>query len=235
MVDQDVGTAIQCLLIFPIERGAPSSRLSWIPAAKLLTNCSSKSSKMHIGRPPTVSLSPGVFMFSPSQARTRLADALQTIYDQITPATEVRPEKRAKLGDNCLQAPAVVAIAAHSEPGGKISRLDELCSTACAVQNLLLSAHQRGLGSFWATPPVACSQEFTTWLGLDSTHCSLGLVFLGYAKDSPAPSIRVPWRNASPSTRLEFARLWPENGGDAFMISRDGRWQSALRGNARAS
>jgi nitroreductase len=60
------------------------------------------------------------------------------------------------------------------------------------VQNLLLSAHQRGLGSFWATPPVACSQEFTTWLGLDSTNCSLGLVFLGYVKDSPAPSIRVP-------------------------------------------
>jgi nitroreductase len=127
-----------------------------------------------------------------SQARTRLANALQTIYDQITPVTEVRPDKRAKLSDNCLQAPAVVAVAAHSEPGGKISRLDELCSTACAVQNLLLSAHQRGLGSFWATPPVACSQEFTTWLGLDSTHCSLGLVFLGYAKDSPAPPIRVP-------------------------------------------
>jgi nitroreductase len=126
------------------------------------------------------------------QARARLAAALQTLYDQITPVTEVRPEKRAKLGENCLQAPVVVAIAAHSEPGGKISRLDELCSTACAVQNLLLSAHQRGLGSFWATPPVACSQEFTTWLGLDSTHCSLGLVFLGYANDSPAPSIRVP-------------------------------------------
>jgi nitroreductase len=126
------------------------------------------------------------------EARTRLAGALQTIYDQITSVAETRPEKRAKLRDNCLQAHAVVAVAAHSEAGGKISRLDELCSTACAVQNLLLSAHQRGLGSFWATPPVACSQEFTAWLGLDSAHCSLGLVFLGYAKDSPAPSVRVP-------------------------------------------
>jgi nitroreductase len=127
-----------------------------------------------------------------SEGRARLAGALQALYDQITPVTAVRLEKRSKLRDNCLQAQAVVAVAAHSEPGGKISRLDELCSTACAVQNLLLSAHQRGLGSFWATPPVACSPEFTAWLGLDSTHCSLGLVFLGYAKDSPAPSIRVP-------------------------------------------
>jgi len=126
------------------------------------------------------------------QARARLAEVLQSLYDRITPVTEVRPEKRAKLGDNCLHASAVVAVVAHSEPAGKISRLDELCSTACAVQNLLLSAHQRGLGSFWATPPVACSQEFTTWLGLDAADCSLGLVFLGYAKGSPAPSIRLP-------------------------------------------
>lgn len=127
------------------------------------------------------------------EARTRLADALQTLYDQITPAAEIRPEKRARLRENSNQAQAIVAIAAHFEPGGKVSRLDELCSTACAVQNLLLSAHQRGLGSFWATPPVACSQEFTAWLGLDSTHCSLGLVFLGYPREKPASgSIRVP-------------------------------------------
>ena len=55
---------LKCLLIFPIARGAPSSRLSWIPVGKLLTNFSSKSSKTLIGRPPTVSLSPGAFMFS---------------------------------------------------------------------------------------------------------------------------------------------------------------------------
>jgi nitroreductase len=127
------------------------------------------------------------------EARNRLADALQTLYDRLTPAAEVRPEKRTKLRKNPNQAPAVIAVAAHLGAGGKVSKLDELCSTACAVQNLLLSAHQRGLGSFWATPPIACSQEFVTWLGLDSTCCSLGLVFLGYPKEGSEPkSIRVP-------------------------------------------
>jgi nitroreductase len=127
------------------------------------------------------------------EARNRLSEALQTLYDQITPAAEVRPEKRAKLRKNSNLAQAVIAVAAHLDPGGKVSNLDELCSTACAVQNLLLSAHQRGLGSFWATPTVACSQEFVAWLGLDSTYCSLGLVFLGYPKEGSEPkSIRVP-------------------------------------------
>jgi nitroreductase len=127
------------------------------------------------------------------EARTRLADALETLYDQITPAIDVRPEKRAKLRQSLHQAKAIVAVAAHVELGGKISQLDEICGTACAVQNLLLSAHQRGLGSFWSTTPVACSREFTDWLGLDSTHRSLGLVFLGYPKEGAAPkSSRVP-------------------------------------------
>jgi nitroreductase len=71
--------------------------------------------------------------------------------------------------------------------------MDELCAAACAVQNLLLSAHQRGIGSFWSTPPVACHEGFTAWLGLDARHTSLGLVYLGYPTAGPAPtSSRVP-------------------------------------------
>lgn len=125
--------------------------------------------------------------------RARLADALQSLYDQTTAANEVRPEKRAKLREGLLQAPACVAVSALTDSGGKISRTDELCATACAVQNLLLSAHQRGIGSFWSTSPVTCHELFTKWLGLDARHTSLGLVYLGYPKIGEAPRThRVP-------------------------------------------
>lgn len=125
--------------------------------------------------------------------RGRLADELQALYDKTTPQGEIRQEKRAKLRDGVLQAPVCIGVAALTEGGDKISRLDEICATACAVQNLLLSAHQRGVGSFWSTPPVACHEEFTRWLGLDSRHESLGLVYLGYPRDGVAPrSVRVP-------------------------------------------
>ncbi len=127
------------------------------------------------------------------EGRARLADALQSLYDRTTPQGEIRPEKRAKLRDNLLQAPACIAVAALTESGGKVSRLDELCAAACAVQNILLSAHQRGLGSFWSTPPVACSAEFGAWLGLDGRHTCMGLVYLGYPKEGYEPtSVRVP-------------------------------------------
>lgn len=126
-------------------------------------------------------------------ARARLAEALQLLYDRTTPEGEVQPQKRAKLRDSLLQAPVCVAVSALTESGGKISKSDEICATACAVQNLMLSAHQRGIGSFWSTSPVSCHEEFTAWLGLDARHTSLGLVYLGFPKDGVSPgSTRVP-------------------------------------------
>lgn len=125
--------------------------------------------------------------------RVRLADALQSIYDTTTPSGEIRPDKRTKLRDGVLQAPVCIAVSALTDTGGRISKLDEICATACAVQNLMLSAHQRGVGSYWSTPPVACQAAFTDWLGFDSRHTAMGLVYLGYPKEGQSPgSSRAP-------------------------------------------
>jgi len=127
------------------------------------------------------------------EGRVRLADALQSLYATTTAAADIQPEKMAKLREGPLQAPVCIAVSALTESGGKISRLDELCATACAVENLMLSAHQRGIGSFWSTPPVACHEALTRWLGLDPRHTPMGLIYLGYAKAGVAPSsTRVP-------------------------------------------
>ncbi len=127
------------------------------------------------------------------EARARLAEGLERLYDELTAPSERREDKRAKLRANVSTAPVAVAIAARVEPGGKISELDEIAATSCAVQNLLLSAHQRGLGSFWSTPPIACSQDFAAWLGLDECHRCLGIVYLGYPLAGLSPtSSRLP-------------------------------------------
>ncbi len=126
-------------------------------------------------------------------ARRRLAAGLETLYDRVTPELERRPDKRAKLGANVLGAPVVIAVAMRLDPAGKVTELDETAATCCAVENLMLSAHQRGLGSFWSTPPVALSSDFADWLGLDAGHRCLGLVYLGHAREGVRPtSTRVP-------------------------------------------
>ena len=114
------------------------------------------------------------------EARQLLAEALESLYDRITSPTERREDKRAKLRANVVGAPVTIAVAARVDPAGTITELDEMAATSCAVQNMLLSAHQRGLGSFWATPPVACTTEFGEWLGLEPYDRCMGLVYIGH-------------------------------------------------------
>ncbi|TSJ77495.1 nitroreductase family protein [Rariglobus hedericola] len=121
-------------------------------------------------------------------ARARLADGLQGLYDRVTPTAARNEDKRAKLGTTPRLGPVVIAVAAHVEPNGKIPEIEEIAAVSCAVQNLMLSAHEKGLGSFWSTPPVTMSAEFATWLGLDATHRMLGLVYLGYPKAGNVPA-----------------------------------------------
>jgi nitroreductase len=146
-------------------------------------------------RAPTHGLTqPWRFQVFTGAARTRLADGLQEIYDRVTPAGSRNQDKRAKLGTAPRLAPVVVAVAAHVDPHGKIPEIEEIAATSCAVQNLMLSAHEKGLGSFWSTPPVTMSAEFAAWLGLDANHRMLGLIYLGYPAEgkTPAPSPRNP-------------------------------------------
>jgi nitroreductase len=140
-------------------------------------------------RAPTHGLTqPWRFQVFTGPSRNRLAEALPALYDQITPEAARQADKRAKLGSAPRLAPVSIAVAASVEPQGKIPEIEEIAATACAVQNLMLSAHAHGIGSFWSTPPVVMSPEFASWLGLDATHLTLGLVYLGYAQAGLAPA-----------------------------------------------
>lgn len=133
-------------------------------------------------------------VFATPAARARLAAGLQSIYDATTPPAKRDVQKRDKLAVNPRHAPVVMAVAARVQPDGKVPEWEEIAAVSCALQNLMLSAHERGLGSYWSSPPVACREEFARWLGLDETHRMLGLVYLGWpAQGLPPPqSARAP-------------------------------------------
>lgn len=127
-------------------------------------------------------------VFASPAARTRLGEGLQSVYDATTPTEKRIEEKRAKLAANPQYAPVVIAVGAKVIPGGKVPEWEEVAAVSCAVQNLMLSAHERGLGSYWSSPPVASSREFAQWLGLDETHRMMGLIYLGWPQEGqPTP------------------------------------------------
>ena len=126
-------------------------------------------------------------IFATPPARASLAEALVDIYDRTTPPEKRDEAKRAKLSGGPRRAAAVVALLARIDPAGTLPEWEEIAAVSCAAQNLMLSAHQAGIGSFWATPPAACSAAFVQWLGADTSHRAMGMIMLGWPIDGQAP------------------------------------------------
>ena len=129
--------------------------------------------------------------------REALAAALQRIYKEVTPVTEQLEDKFAKLRDNVLNAPIVIACSMQRSGVTKIPELEEIEAVACALQNLMLSAAAVGLGSFWSSPPLLESGALKDWLGLEAKDRCVGLMYLGWPKESTAwpTSARKPLSN----------------------------------------
>ena len=119
------------------------------------------------------------------EARESLADALGTIYCEITNKEGFRENKLAGLKQNILNAPVTISIALERDKTGKIAEIDEVMAVACAVQNMHLTATAFGLGGFWSTNIAATSDRYRDHLGLRSGDKALGLFFIGYPKSLP--------------------------------------------------
>lgn len=125
------------------------------------------------------------------EGRTRLSVALGDIYKDVVPLDRQSESKGVKLREKSLQAAACVAVLAKVV-NNALPEWEEVAATACAVQNLMLSAHAKGIASSWSSAATLCSQKFVHWLGEDSTFQSLGMIYLGY----PVRSLKIPKRHA---------------------------------------
>ncbi|MGD9496413.1 MAG: ATP-binding protein [Armatimonadota bacterium] len=84
--------------------------------------------------------------------------------------------------------PVVIAVfAAVGREGPELS----IASAACAVQNLMLAAHARGLGSCFLTGAIYLADEIAHRLGLDGYRL-IGLIPLGYPAEEGAPRREWP-------------------------------------------
>jgi nitroreductase len=134
-------------------------------------------------------------VFHTEHARRHLGKTLASLYDSLTPASEAKADKRSKLQAAPSQAAVAITFACHCPAAGKIPVWEEMAAVACAAQNLQLSAHLQGLGSYWSSPPITTSSQFLTWLGLDpAQHRGMGLLYLGWPVEgfTPPPRTRSP-------------------------------------------
>ena len=114
----------------------------------------------------------------------QLADFQAGLYQQTAGPrfNEGKYEKLRELPPRCSH---VIALAMHPDPS--LPEIEEAEATACAVQNLALSAHAYGLGGFWSSGGVTYNEQAKAFFGLGPADKLLGFFHLGYVR-VPAPA-----------------------------------------------
>jgi len=112
---------------------------------------------------------------------------------QLPPVCDaVLPRKLPSICERLAACGAVVQVTLLLS-GSEEQRREDRDATAAAVQNLLLAAHDAGLGSFWSTSPLLTHPEVLRWFGSDpAVEAHVGTIWLGIPSESPAPPQRRP-------------------------------------------
>ncbi len=69
--------------------------------------------------------------------------------------------------------------------------LVDVQSTGAAIQNMLLTAEELGLGTLWLCDVLYAREELAAWLG--ATDTMIAAVAAGYAAENPPARPRRPW------------------------------------------
>ena len=91
-----------------------------------------------------------------------------------------------------MRAPVLIIVAVNPSQEGKVIEAEEVTATAAAVQNILLAAHDMGLGAQWRTGGIVYDSSINRWLGLDDDDQVIAIVYLGHPAMSPRDSKRQP-------------------------------------------
>jgi len=132
-----------------------------------------------------------------------LSEGLQAVFRASVPAEQQDQATLDKLFAYPAGSAVAVALLVHVPAKSRIPEWEEVAAVCCAAQNLMLSAHAQGLGSFWSTTTATILPEFVRWLSADpEEYRSLGVLYLGWPKQGAREQLR--------STRVPLAErtIW---------------------------
>lgn len=140
-------------------------------------------------------LRPWRFLLISGEARNKLGELF---VDAMQPETD---ELKNKLRTAPLRAPMIIVAVSTIVEHPKIPAIEQISSTAAAVQNMSLAAHALGYASIWRTGPVAFNDRVKEGLGFKSDDEIVGLLYLGTAtvEDRPVPELAID----------DYFRTWP--------------------------
>lgn len=121
----------------------------------------------------------------------KLADFQSELYRQMSMADGSFDEnKYQKLKDKPLQCSHIIGIGMKRDPKKKIPEIEEVEATACAVQNMYLTAAAYGVGCYWGTGGITYMEGAKPFFGLEEEDKFLGFLFVGMPREGKWPEGR---------------------------------------------
>lgn len=131
---------------------------------------------------------PWRFVVIRNEAKINLAEELRKIYQQTVPVEKFLQKKFDSFGTKASQAECIIAI--NIQFSGKIPEWEEIAATACAVQNMALTAETLNIGAYWSSPGLVSG--LGEFLGLTENEKCYGLFYMGYHDEEPRTAKRTP-------------------------------------------
>ncbi|KAG7380885.1 hypothetical protein PHYBOEH_011285 [Phytophthora boehmeriae] len=122
-------------------------------------------------------------IFEAPEKRLELGQLLANVYKSMVPEDKFLQKKYEKIVFNCTASSYAIAICMKRQKSGKIPEWEEMCSVACAVQNMHLTATAYGVGAYWSSGPPILSQPMKDHLKLGEDDKCLGLFYVGCPKE----------------------------------------------------
>ncbi|MCB0480317.1 MAG: nitroreductase [Flavobacteriales bacterium] len=117
-------------------------------------------------------------------------------YKNAVSESDFNQKMYTKIRDRAERSAAVIVVAMKRDDALRVPEIEEIASTAAAIQNMALLATAYGLGFYWGTGGMAYSPEMKTYLGLGENDKVMGMLFIGYPE--------IEWPRKTPRRPIEY-------------------------------
>ncbi len=124
---------------------------------------------------------PWFFKVFSGDSRVDLGNFLAEEYKRITPEDKFLERKYKKALKNPQRASHVIAICMQRDPEESIPEWEEIAAVSMAVQNMWLTCHAHGIGTYWSSPKTLVNN--TDFLKLEAGQRCLGVLYMGWPKE----------------------------------------------------
>jgi nitroreductase len=129
--------------------------------------------------PDHAHLTPYQFIVCQGDGLAKLAD----IYHQAAIHSGFEPAAIEKAKTLPFRAPMVIIGICKYKPHDKVPRVEQIATTACALQNMQMAAQAQGYNGIWRTGSYSQNQFVNTALGLNKSDEVIGFMYLGTPMD----------------------------------------------------